>query len=419
MVLEKHAIAVHEGRILELLPLEQAMQRYEPVASVSLPEHVLMPGLINLHTHAAMNLMRGIADDLPLMRWLNERIWPAESAHVSAEFVRDGTALASAEMLRGGVTCFSDMYFHPAAAAAAVDDAGMRACIGLVVLDFPTPYAADADDYLHKGLAARDGMAGFERVSTCFAPHAPYTVSDRTLQKVLTYAEQLDLNIHIHLHETRDEIVQSTAQFGVRPLQRLSALGLLGPNLIAAHGVHLTETEIEQLATQGCHIAHCPTSNLKLASGIAPVTDLIRRGVNVGLGTDGAASNNRQDLFGEVRLAALLAKGVSNDAEALPAEVALEMATINAARALGVEGSLGSLEVGKWADMVALDFSKLETQPCYDVVSHLVYAAGREQVSHVWVAGEALLESGKLRRQDEDELRERARLWQKRLQATA
>jgi 5-methylthioadenosine/S-adenosylhomocysteine deaminase len=413
---EGYAVAVQGGRIVDILPHELAMQRFAPVTSISLPEHVLMPGLINLHTHAGMNLLRGIADDLPLMRWLNERIWPAESANISETFVRDGTLLASAEMLRGGVTCFSDMYFHPVAAASAAVQAGIRACLGLVVLDFPTPYAADADDYLHKGLAARDEMSELGCITTCLAPHAPYTVSDKTFEKVLTYAGQLDLNIHTHLHETHDEIVQSEMQYGVRPIHRLAGLGLLGPNLVAAHGVHLTQTEIELLAEQGCHIAHCPTSNLKLASGIAPVVSLLGQGVNVGLGTDGAASNNLLDLFGEMRLAALLAKGLSGNAEALPAWQALEMATINGARALGMEDEIGSLETGKLADMIALDFSGLETQPCYDVISHLVYAAGREQVSHAWVAGEAVLETGKLTRLDDNELKERARIWQKRLQ---
>lgn len=417
-VYEGYAIAVRDGRVLDILPEALALQRYAPKASVSLPDHVLMPGLINLHTHAGMNLMRGLADDLPLMRWLNERIWPTESAYMSDAFVHDGTLLASAEMLHGGVTCFSDMYFHPASAANAAVRAGIRACLGLVVLDFPTPYAADADDYLHKGLAARDEMSEFGRITTCLAPHAPYTVSDKTFEKVLTYAAQLDLNIHTHLHETRDEIAQSEAQYGVRPVQRLAGLGLLGPNLIAAHGVHLTEAEIELLAGQGCHIAHCPTSNLKLASGIAPVASLLGKDVNVGLGTDGAASNNRLDMFGEMRLAALLAKGASGDAEVLPAWQVLEMATINGARALGMEDEIGSLEAGKLADLIALDFSGLEIQPCYDVISHLVYAAGREQVSHAWVAGEAVLENGELTRLDDNELKERARIWQKRLQTT-
>lgn len=417
-VLAEHALAVHEGRICDILPLAEAHLRYAPANSVSLPGHVLMPGLVNLHTHAAMSLMRGLADDLPLMRWLGERIWPAESAWLSESFVHDGTLLACAEMLRGGTTCFSDMYFYPAAAADAVDQAGLRACLGLVVLDFPTPYAADADDYLHKGLAARDELHGNPRITTCLAPHAPYTVSDRTLAKVLTYAEQLDLNLHTHLHETHDEIAQGEKQYGMRPLQRLAGLGMLGPGLSAAHGVHLTPVEIELLAERSCHIAHCPTSNLKLASGIAPVAALLANGVNVGLGTDGSASNNRLDMFGEMRLAALLAKGVSGNAEVLPAWQALEMATINGARALGLDHEIGTLESGKRADLVALDLGRLETQPCYDVISHLVYAAGREQVTHVWVEGRALVEESRLTTLDGREILERTKAWQKRLQTT-
>ncbi|HEY3326943.1 MAG TPA: TRZ/ATZ family hydrolase [Novimethylophilus sp.] len=417
-VLEEHAVAVRDGLILDILPLSEARRSYTQAESVFLPGHALMPGLINLHTHAAMSLMRGLADDLPLMRWLNERIWPAESSFASEKFVHDGTLLACAEMLRGGTTCFSDMYFYPGAAAAAVERAGMRACLGLAVLDFPTPYAADADDYLNKGLAARDALRNSSHVTTCLAPHAPYTVSDRTFEKVLTYAEQLNLNIHTHLHETHDELAQSKKQHGMRPLQRMAGLGLLGPGLIAAHGVHLTTGEIELLAERGCHIAHCPTSNLKLASGTAPVTALLEKGVNVGLGSDGAASNNRLDMFGEMRLAALLAKGSSGNAETLPAWQAMEMATINAARALGMDEQIGTLQPGKYADMVALDLNCLETQPCYDVISHLVYTAGREQVSHVWVAGEPVLKDGQLLSLDPKEILERTKAWQKRLRTT-
>lgn len=416
VALEGHAVVVDCGQILDVLPLDAARQHYQAGSETLLPGHALIPGLVNLHTHAAMSLLRGMADDLPLMRWLQERIWPAENSCMSGDFVHDGTLLACAEMLRGGTTCFSDMYFFPDAAAAAIEKSGMRACVGLTVLDFPTPYAADADDYLNKGLAARDGLRDSTRISTCLAPHAPYTVSDRTFEKVLTYAEQLNLNIHTHLHETPDEINQSIAQHGVRPLQRLAELGLLGPGLIGAHGVHLTAGEIELLSGRGCHVAHCPTSNLKLGSGIAPIPDLLRGGINVGLGTDGAASNNRLDMFGEMRLAALLAKGYSRDAEALPAWQVLEMATINSARALGLEERIGTIEAGKCADLVAIDLSSIEVQPCYDVVSHLVYAAGREHVSHVWVDGELLVHEGNLTRLRDPEIMERARTWQKRLQ---
>ncbi|HEY8084980.1 MAG TPA: TRZ/ATZ family hydrolase [Methylophilaceae bacterium] len=416
---EHHAVVVDGGRIIDLLPQAEAQQKYIAEHIAQLDDHVLIPGLINLHTHAAMSLMRGLADDLPLMRWLNEHIWPAEAAHVSEAFVGDGTLLACTEMLRGGITCFGDMYFFPSAAAEAIEKTGMRAMLGLVVLDFPTSYAADADDYLNKGFAVRDALrdSTHGRITTCLAPHAPYTVSDRSFEKILTFAEQLDLNIHTHLHETLDEIAKSEAEFGLRPLQRLANLGLVGPGLIAAHGVHLMPHEIELLAERGCHIAHCPTSNLKLGSGIAPVKALLAQGVNVGLGTDGAASNNRLDIFAEMRLAALLAKGACGDAEALPASQALEMATINAARALGLEDDIGSIEIGKRADLAAIDLSALETTPCYDPLSHLVYAAGREQVSHVWVDGALLLEQRILTRVDMNEIKEKAKLWQNKLQA--
>lgn len=416
-LLEQHAVVVHKGRILELLPHADAMAKYDAASIVDIPEHVVFPGLINLHTHAAMTLMRGLADDLPLMRWLTEHIWPAEGAHVSENFVRDGSLLACAEMLRGGTTCFSDMYFFPAQTAEAAERVGVRACLGLVVLDFPTAYAADADDYLTKGLAFRDTLHDSELISTCLAPHAPYTVSNRSFEKVLTYAEQLNLNIHTHLHETIDEVVRSESEFGLRPVQRLAELGILGPNVIAAHGVHLNSAEIELLAERGCHIAHCPASNLKLASGIAPIKALVDAGINVGIGTDGAASNNTLDMFAEMRLAALLAKGSSSDAEAVPAWKALEMATINAATALGMDQDIGSIEVGKLADIVALDMSSPETMPCYDPASHLVYAASRQQVTHVWVQGNLVLQDRQLVNIDSRELSEKAKVWQSKLQS--
>lgn len=415
-VLEQYAVVLNNGRVLDVLPQVEAVAKYEARETVHLSDHVVFPGLINLHTHAAMTLLRGIADDLPLMRWLSEHIWLAESAHLSEFFVRDGSLLACAEMLRGGTTCFLDMYFYPAQTAEAVERLGMRACLGMTVLDFPTPYATDVDDYLNKGLAFRDALLGNTRISTCFAPHAPYTVSNRSFEKILMLAEQLNLNIHTHLHETRSEITQSELEFGLTPIRRLANLGILGPNFIAAHGVHLGPAEIEMLAMRGCHIAHCPASNLKLASGIAPLKSLLNAGVNVGLGTDGAASNNSLDMLGELRLAALLAKGATGDAEAVPAWQALEMATINAAQALGLEHEIGSIEPGKYADLVALDLSTLETLPCYDPMSHLVYAANRRQVTHVWVEGAKVLENGKLLNVSSIEIMEKAKAWQNKLQ---
>ncbi len=414
-LLENHAVIIYGGVIIDLLPIKEAHQRYAATTLLSLDEHIIIPGLINLHTHAAMSLMRGIADDLPLTGWLNNHIWPAERAVVSAEYVRDATLLACAEMLSGGITCFNDMYFFPKATAAAVNQAGMRAILGLVVLEFATNYASDADDYLQKGFEAHDSWRGSPLITSSIAPHSPYTVTNQSFEKVVTYADQLSLGIHTHLHETQDEICQSETQYGMRPIQRLAQLGLLGPNLVAAHGVHLLPNEIAMLTEYGCHVAHCPTSNLKLASGIAPIAALLKSGVNIGLGSDGAASNNRLDIFAEMRLAALLAKGSSGDSTVIPAYQALEMATINAAKALGIEDKIGTIEVGKQADLVAVKLSSLETSPCYDPISHLVYSCGREHVTHTWVAGELSYSNGVYANIEPLELKEIIQTWQPKL----
>ncbi len=416
-VLSDHAAVIDGGRIVALLPAAEARAKYRPRNHVVLGEHALMPGLVNLHTHAAMTLMRGLADDLALMDWLNHHIWPAEMRHVSEEFVYDGTRLACAEMLRGGVTCFNDMYFFPRAAARAALDSRMRAAIGMIVVEFPSPYGSDAQDYLDKGLALRDELNNEPLLKFCFAPHAPYTVSDKTFKQIATLIGELDLPVHMHIHETRHEIEQSLKQHNMRPLARLSALGLLGPGLIAVHAIHLERGEIDLLAQHGCHVAHCPSSNLKLASGFAPVGTLLAAGVNVGLGSDGAASNNRLDLFAEMRLAALLAKAVSDDPTALPAWQALELATIRPARALGLDSVIGTLQPGKYADITAVRLSGAELAPCYDAQSHLVYAAGREHVSHVWVNGELVVDNGNLTTIDSSEVQARAAFWQDRIRS--
>ena len=418
VVLTDHAVVVQGGRILAVLPAADARFRYAPRETVDLAEHVLIPGLVNLHTHAAMTLMRGMADDIALMSWLNDHIWPAEMRHVSEEFVYDGTRLACAEMLRSGVTCFSDMYFYPRGAARAAVESRMRATLGMIVIDFPSPYASDAQDYLNKGLALRDELRNdAPLVNFCFAPHAPYTVSDKSLRQVAMYASELDLPVHVHVHETTEEIAQSLKEHHMRPLARLGELGLLGPGLIAVHAVHLERSEIELLAQHGCHVAHCPSSNLKLASGLAPVPALLAAGVNVGFGTDGAASNNRLDVLGEMRLAALLAKVTSGDPTAMPAWIALEMATIRPACALGIHSETGSLAPGKCADLTAVRLDSIEVTPCYDPVSHLLYAAGREHVSHVWVNGELAVRDGNLTHIDVPELQARAAFWHDRIKA--
>jgi 5-methylthioadenosine/S-adenosylhomocysteine deaminase len=414
-VLADHSVVVDRGRIVAVVPTDAIAASFAPAERVSLPEHALIPGLVNLHTHAAMSLMRGLADDRPLMTWLKEHIWPAETRHVSPDFVYDGTLLACAEMLRGGVTCANDMYFFPESAARAFVDAGMRASLGLIAIEFPSAYASDAEDYLRRGLELRDRVGGEPLLSFCMAPHAPYTVSDSTIRRIATLAEELDLPVHVHLHETAGEVEESLAQHGRRPLARLEGLGLLTERLIAVHGVHLTPSEIAALARAGSSVAHCPSSNLKLASGFARVGDLIAHGVNVGIGTDGAASNNRLDMFQEMRTTALLAKGVAGSAEAVPAHEALRLATLGGARALGLDARIGSIVPGKSADLVAVALGSPETQPCFDPLSHLVYACGREHVTDVWVAGQAVVAGRQLTRIDPGELEKRAALWQNRL----
>ncbi|MCX4187273.1 TRZ/ATZ family hydrolase [Methylophaga sp. OBS4] len=403
-VLENHAVVIKDSRIVTLLPQDDAKQQYTAHTVHDLNQHCLIPGLINNHTHTAMSLFRGLADDLPLMSWLNDHIWPAEKQFVSDSFVEAGSALAIAEMIRSGTTCFSDMYFFPEATARVVDRSGIRASLGMVVIEFPSNWAANVDEYLHKGQQLHDHYRHHPLISTSYAPHAPYTVADKTLESIIVNAEEMDLPIHMHIHETAGEVSQSIEEFGMRPLQRLKQIGLLSPRLIAAHMTQLNAEEMDWCTEAGVHIAHCPESNLKLASGFCPVAELDKRGVNITIGTDGAASNNDLDMFAEMRQTALLAKAVGQDPSAIPAHTALAMATINAAKSLGIDQHTGSIEAGKAADLVAIDMSSLETQPCFDVVSQLVYAASRDKVSDVWVAGKQLLKNRQLTTLDEQKI---------------
>lgn len=409
--LRDHGVAVDHGRILEVLPSAETRSRYRPRREVELKDHVLFPGLVNAHTHASMALLRGLADDLPLMTWLHEHIWPAEQKWVNRDFVADGTRLAIAEMIRGGTTCFNDMYFFPDDAARVCDAAGMRAVLGMIVLDFPTAWANGPEDYLHRGLEVHDHYRNHHLIRTAFAPHAPYSVSDAPLERVRTLADELGVPIHFHVHETDDEIRMSLEQHGVRPLERLQRLGLLSPALAAVHMTHLNDDEIPLVAESGASVVHCPESNLKLASGFCRVQELLEAGVNVALGTDGAASNNDLDLLGEARTAALLAKGIGRDPSALPASQALRMATLNGAKALGLEQEIGSIEPGKAADLVALDLSPLETQPLYHPTSQLVYASARHQITDVWIAGRQVLRGRELTTLDQEQILADAHGW--------
>jgi 5-methylthioadenosine/S-adenosylhomocysteine deaminase len=414
-VYENCALAIDQGKIAALLPSAEAGHRFAPREEIHLPRQALIPGLINTHTHAAMTLLRGCADDLPLMEWLEQHIWPAEKNWVDAEFVADGTRLAMAEMLRSGTTTFSDQYFFPEAAAEAVRETGMRAQIAFPIIDFPTPWTRNGEECLEKGLALRDQYRAHERINLAFAPHAPYTVSDATLGKIAVYAAELQMPVQMHLHETAGEVTRALAETGLRPIARLQRLGLLSPQTLCVHMTEVDETDIALLRASGASVAHCPRSNLKLASGFCPAAKLLEAGVNVALGTDGAASNNSLDLFSEASTAALLAKAVCGSADALPAHQALAMATIHGARALGLEETIGSLEIGKTADLAAVDLSALEQQPLHNPVSQLIYTACGHRVSDVWVAGKQLLKNRQLQSLNEAELIQRAQYWRARI----
>ncbi len=414
-VFERHSLAIDGSEIAALLPRAEAESQIIADTVVELPGHALIPGLINAHTHSPMTLFRGLADDMPLMTWLNEHIWPAEQRWVHEDFAADGSRLAVAEMLRGGMTCFNDMYFFPDVTARVAAQAGMRAVVGLIVIDFPTVWAADVDDYFSKGIEVHDHYRDHPLIRTAFAPHAPYSVSDAPLYRVRELADELDIPVHMHVHETADEVRGGLERYGKRPIERLDELGLISPNLVAVHMTQLEPAEIERLAAAGAHVVHCPESNLKLASGDCPVVRLLEHGINVALGTDGAASNNDLDLLGEMRSAALLGKGIGGDASALPAHAALRMATLNGARALGLAERIGSLVTGKSADIVAIDLHRPETQPVYHPISQIVYAAGRDQVTQVWIAGRRVLRDRTLTTVDLDQTLDSALEWGERL----
>jgi len=419
VVLQQHSIALRAGRIIDILDSKQAAQRYAAREAVNLAYHALIPGLINTHTHAAMSLFRGMADDLPLSDWLNNHIWPAERRWVSSEFVRVGTQLAVAEMLKSGSTCFNDMYFFPETCAEVAEAAGVRACVGMIMIDFPSAWAATPEQYLEKGLALHDALRHSSLITTAFAPHAPYTVADASLVKIRTLADELEIAVHMHVHEATKEIEESMAQFQVRPLERLSRLGLLDPRLTAVHMTQLLPAEIDAIAESGVNVCHCPESNLKLASGVCPVPALMKAGVNVALGTDGPASNNDLDMLSEMRTAALLAKGYSGDPTALPARDALRMATLNGAKSLGIDDVVGSLSPGKAADIVAVDLAEMATQPVFDPVSQIVYSTSRHQVSDVWVAGQQVLRERKLVTLDEEDILDSVAEWHNAITATS
>ncbi len=410
-VLEHHSIAINGGCILAILPTADALLTFKPTVSVTLDNHIVLPGLINAHGHAAMSLLRSYANDLALMDWLNNHIWPAEARWVSDAFVYDGTCLAIGEMLKTGTTCFSDMYFFPEATARAALAAGIRCQLSFPIFEFPSNWGSGPQDYLEKGLALHDHYRRSEQIKVAFGPHAPYTVGDASLEKIAMLAEELDANIQIHLHETLFEVESAVKESGCRPVERLRRLGLLSPRTQCVHMTSLNQDDIETIKVTGSHVIHCPESNLKLASGFCPVDQLQKAGINVALGTDGAASNDDLDLFAELRSATLLAKAIANDPTALNAHAAIRMATINGARALGMEQQIGSLEAGKQADITAVRIDTLCAQPLYDPPSSLVYTSSGSRVSDVWVAGKRLVNNRTLTTLDETALLTSAMNW--------
>jgi len=415
VVLEDHAVAVRGSEIVAVLPRAEAHARFSAARTVSRPDAALLPGLVNAHTHNPMTLLRGIADDLPLMVWLQQHIWPVETAVIGPEFVADGTALAIAEMLRGGTTCANENYFFADVQAAVYKQHGFRARVGTVIIDFPTAWAKTSDEYFERACEVHDQWRDDPLIGIAFAPHAPYTVNDANFERVRMLSDQLDVPVHLHTHETAQEIADSLKQYGQRPLARLDRLGLVNDRLIAVHMTQLTEGEIAACAAAGVSVVHCPESNLKLASGFCPAENLRLAGVNVALGTDGCASNNDLDMFGEMRTAALLAKAVAGNAAAFDAAFALRAATLNGARAIGLDAQVGSIEVGKQADLAAVRLSDIETQPMFHVVSQLVYATGRHQVSDVWIAGRRKLAARGLVGVDTRAILDKTRAWRERI----
>ncbi|NQU38260.1 MAG: TRZ/ATZ family hydrolase [Actinobacteria bacterium] len=411
VVLTEHSIVVDRGEIVAVLPASDVAGRFVTEEFVELGEHVLIPGLVNAHTHAAMTLLRGFADDLPLVTWLNDHIWPTEGQWVDEAFVGDGTRLAVAEMLSGGVTCFNDMYFFPEVAAEVARDLGMRMVVGLICIDGANNYSSGAADGITKGLALHDRLPAGGLVTAAFAPHAPYSVSDEPLRTIAVLSEKLSIPVHIHLNETVAESPESVGRYGLTPMRRLAALGLVNERLVAAHMVHLSDDDVELAAQASAHVVHCPESNLKLGNGFCDVDRLLRNGINVGLGTDGPASNNDLDVLAELRVAALIAKGLSRDAAVLPARQALRLATLGGARALGLGERIGSVEVGKRADLTAIRLDALANHPIYDPISQVVYTATRQQVSDVWVDGARRVRGGELVGFDQRELHRSAQSW--------
>ena len=413
--LEAAAVAVGGGEILAVDSRGALQERFPNTPRLDLPRHALMPGLVNAHGHLAMTLLRGLGESEPLKAWLETTIWPLEQRWVDAEFVRDGTRLAVAEMLACGTTTAADMYFFPEVAAQVCRDAGLRLQAAFPITAVANAYSTSIDDCFAKGLDLHDRFRDDALVTTCFGPHSAYAVDRKTLERVAMLADEVDASVHIHLHETAAEVADARRQCGSSWMQLLDAIGLLNENLQAVHMTAVTDDEIRLAAERGVRVIHCPHSNMKLASGVCPVAKFLAADAVVALGTDGAASNNGLDLFAEARLAALLAKSSSADPTALPASEVVALATIGGARALGLADRVGTIEPGKRADLIAVDLDAPAMQPLHDVFAQLVHSAAGPRVTHTFVDGKCLYADNEWRTLDIAETSARADVWRERL----
>jgi len=411
---EDAAVAVKDGKVLESGAYQELAGRYEASVKVGGKGRVVMPGLVNAHTHAPMVLMRGMADDMPLKVWLEDHIWPAENKWLGEEFIRDAARLACLEMIRSGTTAFCDMYFFEGVVAEVAKDMGLRAVLTAGVLDFPTHTTKGADDCLEKARVNIDKFKSEEMVTPGIGLHSAYTCSPDTIKKAVRLATEHDVLLSVHLSETEWEVGEISSRYGKSPAMHLDSLGFFDARTLSSHCVWLKPEEMDIMAEKGAHVAHCPESNLKLASGIAPVPAMLKAGINVSLGTDGAASNNDLDMLGELATAAKLHKGVWKDPTAVDAATAISMASVNGSRALGLNGT-GAIEAGSVADIIVIDMRKPHLTPVYNVLSHLAYSVRSSDVEAVMVGGRLLMEEGEVLCADEQEIITKAAEWGRRI----
>jgi 5-methylthioadenosine/S-adenosylhomocysteine deaminase len=411
LVLEDHAVAVHRGQVVAVLPAAQARARFAAAESIERPTHVLLPGFVNAHTRAAMTLLRGAAESSSFDYWLNRQVRPLELRWMDAEYVRDGTELAIADMLTSGTTCFADLHLFPEVVAQAASAAKIRACIGLPVADVPSPWAGSANECLAKGIALHDEYRDDPLITTAMAPDFDAS-TDETLVRVRRAADELELPVTIRLIEARD-----LGSLGRRQvLGRVEQVGLLSPLLTAVHVPELDDSEVAHLSRVGASVVHCSRAGLKLGLSECPVATLKAHNVNLALGTDAAACSNDLSMLAELQSAALTARGITPSPAPIPAHEWLHAATLGGARALGLAEVTGSLVAGKWADLCCVDLSRAHTQPVYDPAAQLLFSAARDQVSDVWVAGRQLVQDGRLTALDLEDVLRRAQYWQARIQ---